>query len=198
MVKEIDVLRNLSTDFVNQSAVAKKLQVSRQRVHTLIRNLSAQRLIERNRKGEVRLSAAGLSLIKNTPLNPPQPYEQFTKLIWDAIHILANESEDQKRAELETFLVDYALHTLFLAVMVEAGNASNEITPNNIEESLDKRWNGKLKEVMAWTATLLLASQNRGWDKYREVFAVIKGRGEYLSHVLDRIFAERLTQTDEG
>lgn len=194
LVKLTDVLRELSTEYVNQSAIAKRFNVTRQRIYTLAETLQRMGLIEKNRNGKIRLNARGQALVENTPRELPQPYEDLTRLLEDGIGLLITESEDEKKAQLETFLVDYALHSLFLAVMVEAANASNMIKPGNIEETLNQRWEGKLKDVMAWTANLLLACQNHGWAKLNEIFTVMKHQGEYSSHILDKILAERLTQ----
>jgi predicted transcriptional regulator len=186
ILKDIDVLRELSTDGVNLTKIARKYGVSKQAVLKHVKRLVEKGLIVKSRMGQYELSDKGRSLLEYAPRVKVEDLNNMIEWLDKGIDYFLSRSEQNTSEGLGSYFVFYALHSFIVMGIASVANASLEVNEKNVNEKLEVLWRDWLKPILWRLVGIMLASSEVEWEVIEAFFNTEKNQGLVYARILDK------------
>lgn len=200
MLRDLDVLRELSTGEVNLAEIARKYGVSRQAVFKHVMRLVKKGLVYKSPEGRYVLSDRGRAFLEYAPRTRIEDVDRIVELLDRGIDYFMSSSDKTTIVGLGSDFVFYALHAFIVVGIAVAANASLEVNEKNAEEKLEALWRDWLKPILARLVAIMLLSSEAEWEVIRAFFTTMKTQGLVHASKLDRYLASsrELRGVDSG
>jgi len=184
-LRDIDLLRELSTRSVNLAEISRKYGVTRQYVHKRVKGLIERGFIVKTSRGHYELTETARSFIKNASEIKVENFEKTLDLLLKGIDYFLKRKTREESTNIGVHFVNYALAAFITWSLSTIAEASFEIKEKEIERALDNLWSRKLKHIALALAAIMIACSDKEWEFIRGFFESIKLQGQAHAIVLD-------------
>uniref|UniRef100_A0A7J3XX86 MarR family transcriptional regulator n=1 Tax=Thermogladius calderae TaxID=1200300 RepID=A0A7J3XX86_9CREN len=200
MLRDLDVLRELSTGEVNLAEIAKKYRVSKQAVFKHIMRLVKKGLVVKSSRGRYVLSDRGRALLEYAPRTRVEDVDCIVETLDGGIDYFMRGSDKATSEDLKKHFIIYTLHTLTVMSIAAAANASLEVNEKNVEDRLEALWRDWFKPILARLVAVMLLSSEAEWRIIEAFFNVMKTQGLVHASILDKYLnsSRKLGEVDSG
>jgi len=189
MLRDLDVLRELSTVEVNLAEIARKYGVSRQAVFKHVNKLVKKGLVDKLAEGRYVLSERGRALLEYAPRTTVGDINRLVEFLDRGIDYFLSGSDKTTSIGLRRDFVFCALHAFTVIGIAAAANASLEINERNVNEKLEALWRDWLKPILARLVAIMLLSSEAEWKLIEGFFDLMKLAGLVHASILDQYLA---------
>jgi predicted transcriptional regulator len=184
-LRDVDVLRELSTGSVNLAEISKKYGVTRQYVHKRVKGLIERGFIVKTSRGRYELTETARSFIKNAPEIKVENFEKTLNLLLKGIEYFLERKTREESTNIGVHFVNYALAAFIAWSLSTIAEASFEMKKKEIERALDVLWSKKLKHVASALAAIMITCSDKEWEFIRGFFETVKLQGLAHAKILD-------------
>lgn len=189
VLRDVDVLRELSTGGVNLAEIARKYGVSRQAVLKHVKRLVEKGLVVKTSEGKYELSERGRALLEYAPRIKREDVDYIIELLDKGIDYFLSSRGKTINEDLGGYFVLYALHSFISVAIAVAASASLEINEKYVDESLESLWREWLKPILGRLVAIMLVSREIEWEVIKAFFNTVKNQGLVHATILDKYFS---------
>lgn len=188
ITRDVDILREMSTESVNLSRIAKRYGVSRQYIHKLVQKLVELGLIVKTGRGQYALTEKGRAYLENAPKIKTENFDTTILLLRKGLEYFLSDEAMEKNPDIGVYFVQFALATFLTFSLSAMAEASFEMVDYRIDTALDKLWRGRLKWIASALAAMMIRCGDREWEFVKAFFESYRRQAAAFTKVLDEYY----------
>jgi predicted transcriptional regulator len=184
----VDILREMSTESVNLSRIAKRYGVSRQYIHKLVQKLVELGLVVKTGRGQYALTEKGRAYLENAPKIKMENFDTTIRLLRRGAEYFLSDEAMEKNPDIGIYFVQFALATFLTFSLSAMTEASFKMADYRIDAALDKLWRDRLRWIASALAAMMIRCGNREWEFVKAFFENYKRQAMAFIKVLDEYY----------